>query len=194
MAKEERQQTCSPQLCRGMYLGDPILEEYHDHQWCKVFHDDRFQFEMISLEGASVGLSWSLIMHKRSRYKELFHNFDIDACAAMTDEELERALLDPGIIRNRNKVLSIRQNARAVQAIQREFGSLDAYIWSFSRGKVFDGKWKRIADIPTVSDISIAMSRDMKKRGICFMGKVITYSYMQSIGMVNDHLADCPYR
>ncbi len=180
--------------CRAMYRGDPILEQYHDSEWCKVSHDDRFLFEMLALEGASVGLSWSLIMHKRARYKELFHNFEIAACATMSDAELEAALADPGIIRNRAKVFGVRQNAQAVQKIQAEFGSFDAYIWSFSGGKTLDGKWKTVAEIPTVSAISRAMSLDMKKRGIVLVGAVITYSYLQSIGMVNDHLSNCPYR
>ena len=180
--------------CRAMYEGDPILEAYHDHEWCKPNHDDRFQFEMLCLEGASVGLSWAIIMHKREAYRAAFHGFDIDACAAMTDAELEEVLRNPGIIRNRSKVFSVRKNARAVRAIQSEFGSLDAYVWSFTGGKVVDGHWKTVAEIPTVSAVSEAMSRDMKKRGIGFVGPTITYSFLQSIGMVNDHLADCGHR
>ena len=133
-------------------------------------------------------------MHKRGTYRAAFCNFNIDACAAMTDEELEDALKNPGIIRNRNKVFSVRKNALAVKRIQAEFGSFDAYLWSFTDGKVIDGHWKELSDVPTVSDISTAMSRDMKKRGIGFVGPVITYSFLQSIGIVNDHLADCEYR
>ncbi len=180
--------------CRLWSEGDPILEEYHDHEWCKPNHDDRFQFEMLCLEGASVGLSWAAIMHKREHYRAVFHGFDIDACAAMTDEELEKLLTDPGIIRNRNKIFSVRKNAQAVKRIQEESGSFDAYLWSFTHGQVIDGHWKETSEVPTVSEVSIAMSRDMKKRGIGFAGPVITYSFLQSIGMVNDHLADCEYR
>lgn len=184
----------SENRCRAWYEGDPVLEEYHDHEWCKVNHDDRFQFEMLCLEGASVGLSWKTIMHKRENYKRAFHDFEIDSCAAMTDEELEQLLSDPGLIRNRGKIFSVRSNARAVQAIQKEFGSFDAYVWSFTDGETIVGRWKDPEDMPTVSEVSKRMSADMKKRGIRFVGETITYSFLQSIGIVNDHLRDCEYR
>ncbi|MBR4162094.1 MAG: DNA-3-methyladenine glycosylase I [Solobacterium sp.] len=180
--------------CRKWAEGDPILEKYHDHEWCKINHDDNFEFMMLCLEGASVGLSWQLIMHKREAYCEAFHDFKIDACAFMTDQELEKQLSNQGIIRNRNKIFSVRKNAVAVKKIQQEFGSFDKYLWSFTDGKQIDGHWKTLADIPTVSDISRKMAADMKKRGIGFVGPVITYSFMQSIGIVNDHLDDCEYR
>lgn len=175
-------------------MRDPILEEYHDHEWCKPNHDDRFQFEMLCLEGASVGLSWKTIMHKRDAYRAAFHNFDIDACASMTDEELEGLLQDKGIIRNRTKIFSVRQNAKAVRNIQEEFGSFDAYLWGFTDGEVIDGHWESVRDLPAQSEVSKALSKDMKKRGISYCGPVITYSFMQAIGMVNDHLADCEFR
>ncbi len=184
----------SENRCRAWYEGDPILEEYHDHEWCKVSHDDRFQFEMLCLEGASVGLSWKTIMHKREAYKAAFHNFDIDACAAMTDEELEALMENRGLIRNRGKIFSVRKNARTVKRIQEEFGSFDAYLWKFTDGHVIDGHFKETSEMPTESDISKAMSADMKKRGIGYAGPVITYSFLQSIGIVNDHLAGCEYR
>lgn len=180
--------------CRAWYEGDPILEEYHDHEWCKINHDDRFEFEMLSLEGASVGLSWKTIMHKRDAYKAAFHNFDIDACAAMTDEELTALMENPGLIRNRSKIFSVRKNAQIVQKIQAEYGSFDAYLWSFTDGSQIDGHWTSTAEMPTESDVSRAMSKDMKKRGIAYVGPVITYSFLQAIGMVNDHLEGCPYR
>ena len=185
---------CAGNACRAWYEGDRILEEYHDHEWCKVSHDDRFQFEMLCLEGASVGLSWKTIMHKREAYRTAFHNFDIDACAAMTDDELEGLLTDAGLIRNRSKIFSVRRNAQIVKKIQAEYGSFDAYLWKFTGGRVIDGHWKDIAEIPTESDISRAMSKDMKKRGMGFVGPVITYSFLQSIGMVNDHLDGCAHR
>ena len=180
--------------CRSWYEGDPILEAYHDHEWCKVSHDDRFQFEMLCLEGASVGLSWRTIMHKRQAYHAAFHGFDIDACAGMTDEELETQLVNPGIIRNRGKVFGVRKNARVVQAIQAEFGSFDAYLWGFVDGKPIDGRWEATEQMPTSSDVSRAVSADMRRRGMAYVGPVITYSFLQAIGIVNDHLADCPYR
>lgn len=180
--------------CRTWSEVDPILEEYHDYEWCKISHDDDFQFMMLCLEGASVGLSWKTIMHKKQAYCAAFHDFKIAACAAMTDEELEEQLTNPGIIRNRNKIFSVRKNAQIVQRIQKEFGSFDAYLWGFTEGKQIDGHWKTPAEVPTVSDVSMKMSADMKKRGIGFVGPVITYSFLQAIGMVNDHLADCEYR
>ena len=191
LRKEEKHQMSE---CRNWYEGDPVLEEYHDHEWCKISHDDDFQFEMLCLEGASVGLSWQIIMHKREAYRQAFHHFKIDACANMTDEELEAQRSNPGIIRNRNKIYSVRKNAQAVKQIQQEFGSFDAYLWSFTQGKQIDGHWRTPEEIPTVSDVSVAMSKDMKKRGIGFVGPVITYSFLQAIGIVNDHLADCEYR
>ena len=181
-------------LCRAWSAGDPILEEYHDHEWCRINHDDQFQFEMLCLEGASVGLSWAIIMHKREAYRQAFHEFNIDECAAMTDEELEGLLLNDGIIRNRNKIFSVRKNAQAVRAIQAEFGSFDAYLRGFTGGRRIDGRWRRPEDVPAASDVSRAMCADMKKRGIAFVGPVITYSFLQAVGIVNDHLADCPYR
>ncbi len=184
----------SDNRCRAWYEGDPILEEYHDHEWCKVSHDDRFQFEMLCLEGASVGLAWKTIMHKREAYKNAFHNFGIEACADMTDEELESLLQNRGLIRNRSKIFSVRGNALAVKLIQAEFGSFDAYLWGFTGGKVIDGHYREPAEIPTESDVSRAMSADMRKRGMRYVGPVITYSFLQSIGIVNDHLADCEFR
>lgn len=181
-------------LCRAWASGDPVMEEYHDHEWCKVSHDDRFQFEMLCLEGASVGLSWKTILHKREAYRKAFHEFDIDKCALMSDDELENLMDDTGLIRNRNKIFSVRNNAIAVRKIQEEYGSFDRYLWGFTDEKQIDGRWKTPEEVPTVSEISTALSKDMKKRGIKFVGEVITYSFMQSIGMVNDHLAECSYR
>lgn len=180
--------------CRSWAEGDPILEEYHDYEWCKVSHDDNVQFEMLCLEGASVGLSWQTIMHKREAYRTAFYRFDIDACAAMTDDELEGLLSNRELIRNRNKIFSVRKNALAVKKIQEEYGSFDAYVWSFTDDKVIDGHWERPDQVPTESDVSRAMAADMKRRGISFVGPVITYSFLQSIGIVNDHLSDCESR
>ena len=180
--------------CRNWYQGDPILLEYHDNEWCKINHDDDFEFQMLCLEGASVGLSWQIIMHKKPAYEAAFHQFKIDACAVMTDEELEALLSNTGLIRNRNKIYSVRKNAQAVKRIQTEFGSFDAYLWSFTDGHQIDGHWRTPQEIPTESEVSRKMSKDMKKRGISFVGSVITYSFMQAIGIVNDHLDDCEYR
>ncbi|MBQ9010188.1 MAG: DUF1653 domain-containing protein [Clostridia bacterium] len=180
--------------CRKWTEGDPILEEYHDHEWCKINHDDDYQFMMLCLGGASAGLSWSVILHRREAYRAAFHDFRIDACAKMTDEELEAQLMNLDIIRNRGQIYSVRKNAQVVQQIQKEFGSFDAYLWSFTDGKQIDRHWKTRDEIPAASYVSRRMSRDMKKRGITHVGPCITYSLLQAIGIVNDHLADCAYR
>lgn len=181
-------------ICRSWAEGDPLMEEYHDDEWCKVHHDDQFEFEMLCLEGASTGLSWRTILHKREAYREAFHDFNIDDCAAMTDEELEALLNDRGLIRNRSKIFSVRANAQAVQKVQAESGSFDSYLWNFTSGQQIDGNWKRLEDVPAQTELSSRIGRDMKKRGFRYVGPVITYSFLQSIGIVNDHLAGCPYR
>ena len=141
-----------------------------------------------------MGLSWQIIMHKKPAYEAAFHQFKIDACAAMTDEELEALLSNTGLIRNRNKIYSVRKNTQAVKRIQAEFGSFDTYLWSFTDGNQIDGHWRTPQEVPTESEVSRKMSKDMKKRGVSFVGSVITYSFMQAIGIVNDHLDDCEYR
>ena len=176
--------------CRSWYVTDELLA-YHDHEWGYPVHDDRKLFEMLCLEGASVGLSWRTIWHKRKAYRRLFHNFDIEACATMTDAELEEALADPGIVRARAKVWAVRTNAQAVQAIQQEFGSLDAYLWGFVEGEQVLGHWERVDQVPTQTDLSRRVSADLKRRGVRFVGPVITYSYLQAVGIVNDHLLSC---
>ena len=180
--------------CWEIYEGDALLEAYHDSEWCLVSHDERYLFEMLCLEGASVGLSWRTIMHKREVYREAFHDFDVAKCAAMTDKELSYLLNDPGLIRNRAKIFGVRKNAQVVLKIQGEYGSFDAYVWSFTKGKRIDGKWRSVGEIPVENEVSRSMSADMKKRGMVFVGPVITYSFMQAVGIVNDHLGDCPFR
>ena len=133
-------------------------------------------------------------MHKREAYRKAFYNFDIAQCASMTDEELDDLLGNPGIIRNRNKIYSVRNNAQVVLRIQEEFGSFDAYLWSFTDGGQIDGHWRTPEEIPAESEGSRKMSADMKKRGIRFAGPVITYSLLQAIGIVNDHLEGCEFR
>ncbi len=180
--------------CRLWALKDPLLTEYHDHEWCKVSHDDRHIFEMLCLEGQSTGLSWRTIINKRKAYKQVFLDFDIDRCANLSDEYLQSLLKDTDLIRNRSKIFSVRRNAIAAKKIIEEYGSLDAYFWSYTDGKVIDGHWKSSTDMPTKSEISEKMSEDLKKRGMAYVGPVITYSFMQAIGMVNDHLCDCSFR
>lgn len=177
--------------CRAWCGNDAVLIDYHDHEWCRPTHDDRLLFELLCLEGASVGLAWQTVLHKRAAYRQTFHGFDIEACARMTDDEIEAALANPGIIRARAKVRSVRNNARVVQALQREFGSLDAYLWGFVGGRQVVGSWERLVEVPTQSELSRKVSADLKRRGASFVGPVITYSYLQSIGIINDHLQSC---
>ena len=181
-------------LCRAWSKGDPLLEAYHDHEWCKISHDENHLFELLCLEGASVGLSWKLIMHKRKAYQEAFHHFDIDRCAMMDEAELASLFDNPNLVRNKAKIRSVASNARAVKQIQREFGSFDNYLWGFAGNKVIDGHYKTLEEVPTVSRLSILLSKDMKRRGIQFMGPTITYSFLQAVGIVNDHLIDCEFR
>jgi DNA-3-methyladenine glycosylase I len=180
--------------CREWAIRDPLLTEYHDHEWCRISHDDRYIFEMLCLEGQSTGLSWRTIINKRQAYKEAFFDFDIETCASLRDEYLYGLLNNRELIRNKNKIFSVRKNAIAVKKIIETYGSLDAYVWSYTDGKPVIGHWKTAAEMPAETEISRKMSRDLKKRGMAFVGPVITYSFMQSIGMVNDHLLDCPYR
>lgn len=181
-----------PLDCRSWYVTDELLA-YHDHEWGRPVHDDRQLFEMICLEGASVGLSWRTILHKRPAYRQAFHDFEIDTCAAMPDEELEAALENPGIVRARAKVWSVRSNARAAREIQREFGSLDAYLWGFAGSQVV-GTWDSMDQIPTETELSRTLAADLKRRGMRFVGPTITYSFLQAVGIVNDHLLSCDCR
>ena len=182
-----------PLDCRSWYV-TPELLAYHDHEWGRPVHDDRKLFEMLCLEGASVGLSWRTIWHKRAAYRRLFHNFEIDACAHMTGPELEAALADPGIVRARAKVWSVRGNAQAAQRIQCELGSLDAYLWGFVDGRQVVGTWTSMEQIPTETELSRTVSADLKRWGVRFVGPVITYSFLQAVGIVNDHLLTCDCR
>jgi len=183
----------NPLDCRSWYV-TPLLLAYHDHEWGRPVHDDRQLFEMLCLEGMSVGLSWRTVLEKRPEYRRVFHGFDIDACAAMPDAELEEALTNPGIIRARAKVWAIRSNAQVTQAIRQEFGSLDAYLWGFVDGRQVVGSWDSMEQIPTQTELSRTVSANLKRRGMRFVGPVITYSYLQAVGIVNDHLLTCDCR
>jgi DNA-3-methyladenine glycosylase I len=177
--------------CAWTGTGKPFYEEYHDREWGVPVHDDRLHFEMLILEGAQAGLSWETILKKRDNYRRAFHNFDPGKVARMTDAQLEKRLTDPGIVRNRLKVLAARRNARAFLDIQKEFGSFDVYVWRFTGGKPKKNAPKTLKDIPARTPESDALSKDLKKRGMTFVGSTIIYAYMQAIGMVNDHTRDC---
>ncbi len=165
--------------------------DYHDNEWGKPEHDDRKLFEMLCLEGMQAGVSWLLILKKRENYKRLFHDFHAQKVALLRDDELEEILKDAGVIRNRLKVYSIRNNAQAFLRVKEEFGSFDKYIWGFVNGKPVINNYIRQEEVPSKSDISELMSKDLKKRGFKFVGDVICYSFMQAVGMVDDHTNDC---
>jgi len=170
---------------------DPLYIEYHDTEWGVPLHDDQTLFEFLSLEGQQAGLSWITVLRKRDQYRRAFLDFDPVQVARMSDDTIEALLQDKGLIRNRLKLYSIRNNAIAFLAVQKEFGSFDRYMWDFVGGKPVDGKRTGRGDIPATSEISDAMSRDMKKRGFKFVGSTILYAHMQATGMVNDHVHDC---
>jgi DNA-3-methyladenine glycosylase I len=170
---------------------DPLYVAYHDEEWGVPQHDDRRLFEKLVLEGAQAGLSWITILRKREAYRRRFHGFDPARVAAMTDAELEAALQDPGIVRNRLKVFSARKNAHAFLAVQKEFGSFDAFLWSFVGGAPKVNHPRTLAEVPAVSPEAEALSKALKKRGFTFVGPTIMYAYLQSLGLVDDHVATC---
>jgi DNA-3-methyladenine glycosylase I len=177
--------------CFGSAPGKEFYAEYHDKEWGIPVHDDRHLFEMLILEGAQAGLSWETILKRRDEYRKVFHHFDPSKVAKMTDQELNKALKNPGIIRNRLKVYAARQNAIVFLQIQKEFGSFSSYVWNFVKGKPIVTRKKSLKDLPASTPISDAFSKDLKKRGMTFVGPTIIYAFMQAVGLVDDHLEDC---
>jgi len=165
--------------------------EYHDKEWGVPLHDDRMLFEFLILEGAQAGLSWDTILAKRENYRRAFDNFDPKIVAKYGDQKREELLGNAGIVRNRLKIKSATQNANAYLEVVKEFGSFDKYIWSFVGGKPIVNKCKTMGDVPAKTEISDAMSKDLKKRGFNFVGSTICYAFMQATGMVNDHVVSC---
>ena len=164
---------------------------YHDEEWGVPVHDDRLLFEFLILEGAQAGLSWDTILKKREHYREVFDHFDARKIAAYDEKKRTALLNDPGIVRNRLKIAAAIQNAKAFLAVQEEFGSFDAYIWKFVGGKPKINHRKSLSEIPARTPESDAMSKALLKRGFKFVGSTICYAFMQAVGMVNDHTADC---
>jgi DNA-3-methyladenine glycosylase I len=164
---------------------------YHDTEWGVPVHDDRLLFEFLVLEGAQAGLSWETILKKRSAYRVAFDGFNIQKVSQYGGRQVDRLLTDPGIVRNRLKIVSAMENARAVLAICVEFGSFDAYLWSFVGGRPRTNQWRSPAEVPPRTPEAEAMSRDLLKRGFRFVGPTICYAFMQAVGMVNDHLVTC---
>ena len=165
--------------------------EYHDEVWGVPVHDDRILFEMIVLEGAQAGLSWETILKRRAGYMKAFFGFDVKRCAAMTDADMARLLGDEGIIRNRLKIASVKTNAIAFIEIQKEFGSFDAYLWSRAGGKQTDPKYATIREIPVTSELSDALAKELKARGMKFFGSTIVQAYLQAVDVINAHTTDC---
>jgi DNA-3-methyladenine glycosylase I len=172
-------------------LSSPLEESYHDLEWGVPVHDDRLLLEFLILEGAQAGLSWATILKKREEYRNAFDNFDAGVIARYDDQKINSLLANPGIVRNKLKVNAAVTNARAFLEIQERFGSFDQYIWIFVDGRTLHNAWNAHADIPVSSCLSELMSKDLKKRGFKFVGDTICYSFMQAIGMVNDHTIDC---
>jgi DNA-3-methyladenine glycosylase I len=170
---------------------DPLYIEYHDKEWGVPVHDDRKIFEMLVLEGAQAGLNWLTVLRKRENYRKAFDNFDPGKVAKYDSEKFQKLLATEGIIRNKLKIRSAIQNARAFLEVQKEFGSFDAYIWQFVGGRPICNSWKSLSELPAQTAESEAMSKDLKRRGFSFVGPTICYAHMQATGMVNDHVVTC---
>jgi DNA-3-methyladenine glycosylase I len=178
-------------ISRCPWANNPIFHQYHDEEWGRPVHDDRKQFEFLTLEAAQAGLSWSTILKRRAEYQKAFANWDAAAVAQFTADDAAQLLLNPGIIRNRLKIAAAINNAQRFLEVQEECGSFDHYIWGFVDHHPIINTWTTMAQIPTTSVEAMALSRDLKKRGFRFVGPTIIYAHMQAVGMVNDHLVDC---
>ena len=177
--------------CGWVSLDDPLMLAYHDREWGVPVHDDRTHFEFLILEAAQAGLSWSIVLRKREGYRRAFSNFDPEKVARYSDLKIQKLTLDAAIVRNRMKIAAAVRSASAFLAIQREFGSFDAYCWRFVDGRPKLNRRKSMAEMPATSAESDAFSKDLKHRGFNFVGSTIIYAYMQAVGMVNDHLVNC---
>jgi len=177
--------------CPWVPEDNPLYAAYHDEEWGVPVHDDRRLFEFLVLEGAQAGLSWLTILRKRAHYRRAFAGFHIAAVAAFTPAQVDALLQDPGIVRNRRKVEAAVRLARIALEIQREAGSLDAFLWSFVGGRPRHNAWRTLPEVPCHSAESAALSAALRARGAAFVGSTICYSFMQAVGMVNDHTVDC---
>ena len=170
---------------------DPLYIAYHDEEWGVPVHDDQLLFEFLILEGAQAGLSWITILKKRENYRKAFDFFDCQKIAEYTEADIEYLLSNPGIVRNRLKIESVIKNAKGVIKIKEEFGSFDTYLWEYVETVPKQNRWKSLKELPSKTEISERMSKDLKKRGFNFVGPTICYAFMQAVGMVNDHTTDC---
>jgi DNA-3-methyladenine glycosylase I len=176
---------------RCEWATDELSVAYHDREWGVPRHDDRILFEFLLLEGAQAGLSWSTILKKREAYRKAFDHFSPVVISKYDKKKVAELLGNPGIVRNRRKILSAVQNAKAFLAVQREFGTFDAYLWSFVGGHTIHNQWRSPNEVPVQTPEAAALSADLKKRGFSFVGPTICYAFMQATGMVNDHTLDC---
>lgn len=176
----------------GWVTVDPLYLAYHDEEWGVPSRDDRHLFEMLVLEGAQAGLSWITVLRKREAYRRAFANFDPVRVSAFKQKDIEKLMVNEGIIRNRAKIEAAIQLAGAVLKIQKEHGSLANFLWSFSDGRVIQNRWKTLKDAPTSTEVSDAMSKALKGYGCKFVGTTILYAFMQAVGIVNDHVTTCP--
>lgn len=175
----------------GWVNDDLLYIDYHDHEWGEPVYDDRLLFEFLNLEGAQAGLSWYTILKKRENYRKAFDNFDAEIIANYDDKKIAELLNNEGIVRNKLKVNAVVTNAKAFLKVVEEFGSFSAYIWSFVDGKPIQNHHKSLSDVPSKTERSEKMSKDLKKRGFKFVGSTICYSFMQAAGLVNDHIVTC---
>ena len=181
-----------PVRCAWATDASPLMQAYHDAEWGVPVHDDAVLFEFVTLEGAQAGLSWETVLRKRENYRRAFENFDRLRVAKFTPKKIAAILADPGVIRHRGKIESVVSNAQAVAAIAAESGSFDAYLWNFAGGKPL--VLEKGAPVPVSTPLAEALSRDLKKRGLRFVGPTIVYSFMQAVGIANDHAANCAFR
>ncbi|HWQ78568.1 MAG TPA: DNA-3-methyladenine glycosylase I [Anaerovoracaceae bacterium] len=170
-----------------------IMQAYHDDEWCVPSYDDQYLFEMLALEGAQSGLSWSIVLSKREGYKKAFHDFDVSYCSELSDEGLEHIRTEYNVIRNISKLKSVRANARSILKIQEEYGSFSDFLWRYADSKPIVNHWEKETDAPAQTAISEQISKDLKKRGFQYVGPVTVYSFMQAMGMVDDHIITCPF-
>ena len=184
MAKEK-------QRCDWSDRGDELMTTYHDAEWGVPVHDDRKQFEFLTLESAQAGLSWQIVLRKREGYRRAFADFDPEKVARFTDKRIERLMNEEGIVRNRLKIVAAVNNARLFLGVQEEFGTFDKYIWGFVGGKPIQNRLGGMKEIKATSKESDSLSKDLKQRGFKFVGSTIIYAHMQAVGMVNDHLVTC---